>query len=103
MRYIRFYQVDVWFNLTKILLLIKLWIPDFSDQPVKSRFFLDVFNVKTKLNCNPRYHMEPSDIKTTILVVGIIINDNFLSLLGNPATPSLFSNKKRLKNNENEV
>jgi hypothetical protein len=47
--------------------------------------------------------MEPSDIKTTILMVGIIINDNFLSLLGNPATPSLFSNKKRLKNNENEV
>jgi hypothetical protein len=47
--------------------------------------------------------MEPSDIKTTILVVGIIINDNFLFLLGNPATPSLFSNKKKLKNNKNEV
>jgi len=47
--------------------------------------------------------MEPSDIKMTILMVGIIINDNFLSLLGNPVTPSLFSNKKKLKNNKNKV
>jgi hypothetical protein len=42
--------------------------------------------------------------KITVLVVVIVTNDNFISQCRNPATPSLFFNKKlKLKNNENEI
>jgi hypothetical protein len=42
-------------------------------------------------------------LKSTILVVRIVINDEFISLRRNPTSPSLFSIKKEQKKKERKI
>jgi hypothetical protein len=77
--------------------------PKTQNLPKQRFIFLDAFKAKKNMIWTFFIIWNYSTQKSIVLVVGIITNDNFLSLHRDLATPSLSSHQKRLKNKENKV